>query len=132
MLRLKEQPAEWIKFTLVTGVALNLLAWLPWWRESLPDAVRWLAAGLAIVAFLLSLLRPRWFRGFYRGGMRASFHVGQVVGGLLLVVIFFVVLTPIGLLLHLSGRDLLKLRRDPQAATGWQKAKDNREFDRMF
>jgi hypothetical protein len=37
-----------------------------------------------------------------------------------------------GLFLRLLGKDLLQLRKTPSKGTYWHKAKDNRDFDRMF
>lgn len=37
----------------------------------------------------------------------------------LLAILFFLVIAPIGLLLRLFGRDVLRLRRDPAAASYW-------------
>jgi hypothetical protein len=63
--------------------------------------------------------------------MTVSFHIGQVVGKVLLTVFFFLFLTPLGLLLRLMDKDMLQLRRSP-AKTWWQPARNNRDFDRMF
>jgi hypothetical protein len=131
MLRLKENPREWQKFVAVMGTAANLVVWMLWWRGRLPLAVPVAVAALALMVLTAALIRPRWFRGFYRAGMTVSYHFGQVVGKVLLTVFFFLFLTPMGLLLRLMGKDLLKLKHSP-SQTWWQPAKDNRDFDRMF
>jgi hypothetical protein len=131
MLRLKENPREWQKFVTVMGTAANLIVWMLWWRGRLPLAVPVAVAALALAVLIVALICPRWFRGFYRGGMTVSFHIGQVVGKVLLTVFFFLVVTPLGLLLRLMGKDLLQLKRSP-AKTWWQSAGNNRDFDRMF
>jgi hypothetical protein len=132
MLRLKEKPIEWIKFTAVIGVAINAVLWLLWHREVLPIAVPVAAVTLAILFVIAAVIRPYSFRGFYRGGMTVSFHMGQTMGKVLLVVFFFLFVTPMGLLLRLFGKDLLLLKKNPDEETFWHPAKDNREFDRMF
>jgi len=132
MLRLKENPREWQKFVAVMGVAANLIAWLTWWRGNIPLAVPVSVASVAVVALLLSLIQPRWFRGFYRGGMTVSFQIGQVIGKVILTIFFFVVVTPMGLALRLLGKDLLGLKKNPADKTWWRPAKNSREFDRMF
>ncbi|MGL4398242.1 MAG: hypothetical protein ACRCXD_00105 [Luteolibacter sp.] len=132
MLRLSEKPLEWIKFTAVIGVAVNGVLGLLGWQGALPGAVCLVAAGVAILTVVAAAIRPVWFRGFYRGGMRFSFQIGQIMGKVLLTVFFFVLVTPMGLLLRLLGKDLLQLRKTPEKATYWQKAKNNRDFDRMF
>ena len=132
MLRLSEKPLEWIKFTAVIGVALNGVLGLLWWKGALPGAACLAAAVLAVLAVIAALLRPHCFRGFYRGGMSFSFQIGQIMGKVLLTVFFFAIVTPMGLLLRLLGKDLLRLRKKPELTTYWQKAKSSREFDRMF
>jgi hypothetical protein len=67
--------AEWQKFVAVMGTAANLVVRMLWWRGRLP-----LAVPVALAVLIAALLRPRWFRGFYRAGMTVSFHFGQVVG----------------------------------------------------
>lgn len=132
MLRLKEKPLEWIKFTAVMGLALNSVLGLLWRKGAVPALTCWLAVALAIAAVFTASIRPHWFRGFYRGGMTVSFNVGQLIGKVLLTLFFFVVVTPMGLLLRLLGKDLLRLKKTRGQVTYWQTAKSSREFDRMF
>ncbi len=132
MLRLSEKPLEWIKFTAVIGVAVNGVLGLLWWKGTLPGVVCLIAANAALAAVAAASLHPRGFRGFYRGGMTLSFQSGQVIGKVLLTLLFFLVVTPMGLLLRLLGKDLLQLKKTPEKNTYWHKAKNNRDFDRMF
>jgi hypothetical protein len=132
MLRLKEKPSEWIKFTAVMGISLNGMLYLLWQKGFIPGVVCWVAVGAALVAIIVAMIRPHWFRGFYRGGMSFSFQIGQIMGKVLLTLFFFIVVTPMGLLLRLLGKDLLQLKKSPDKKSYWQKAKNNRDFDRMF
>lgn len=130
--KLKENPSEWFKFTAVMAATAAVLATLLWRRHLLGTS------GLGTIAALLALgvaacaLKPRWFRGFYRAGMTASFHAGQVMGRILLSIVFLLVVTPLGLILRLTGKDLLQLRCDPKAATYWCKAAAPGPLDRQF
>jgi hypothetical protein len=132
MLRLKETPREWQKFVAVMGVAANGVAWIAWWRGHCPRTVAIIITVLALLALITALIQPRWFRGFYRGGMRVSFQIGQVIGKVLLTLFFFVIVTPMGIALRLMGKDLLELRRDRPDQSRWHTARNSREFDRMF
>jgi hypothetical protein len=132
MLRLKEKPIEWIKFTAVIGLVVNIILWLLWWREGLPIAAPVTTVVIALLAVITASFRPYWFRGFYRGGMTFSFQIGQVIGKILLTLFFFIFVTPLGLLLRLRGKDLLLLKKTPDDKTYWHKGKNDREFDRMF
>jgi hypothetical protein len=132
MLRLKEKPIEWIKFTAVMGVFVNAILWLLWWHGKLSMTLPVAAAILAVAVLITACIRPAWFRGFYRGGMTVSFHIGQTIGKVLLTLFFFLMVTPLGLLLRLFGKDLLSMKKNPGAESYWHEHKSSREFDRMF
>ena len=125
-LKLKENPREWLKFTAVMALLVSVLSFL------LYRPVFWSVLGISFATLIVCALRPRWFRGFYRGGMTVSFHIGQVMGRILLTIFFLTVVTPMGLLLRLSGKDLLQLKRPAGANTYWRQAKTSNQFDRMF
>ena len=130
--RLKENPRDWQKFSTVTLLVLGLVTTAAWRRGWVSEAA-WAglltAAGAAIVC---AWIYPRPFRGFYRVGMTLSFYVGQVMGKVLLTLIFLLAVTPLGILLRLSGKDLLKLRRKRDATSYWQDCRPRGPFDRQF
>jgi hypothetical protein len=132
MLRLKENPREWQKFVGVMGLSLNLPCWLLWWRGASGLSLPVAAVVVSVLVLLVALIQPRWFRGFYRLGMTVSYHMGLFVGKILLAVFFFLLVTPLGLLLRCLGKDLLQFVKQPGDKTWWQPAKNNRAFDRMF
>jgi hypothetical protein len=125
-LKLKENRKEWLKFTAVIALLVTVMSFLLY-----RPAFRFVLAG-AIVVLITCALRPRWFRAFYRAGMTISFHIGQVMGRILLTILFLLVVTPMALLLRLFGKDLLQLKRRVSASTYWRPAKTANQFDRMF
>lgn len=130
-LKLKEDPREWLKFTVVMAFAVALITFLLHRKQAVPLKVA-LGVGAALaLALLVCAARPRWFRGFYRAGMTASFHVGQVMGRVMLTVFFLLVVTPLGLALRLCGKDLLATKRRTTASY-WRAAKPVGPFDRQF
>jgi hypothetical protein len=130
--KLKENPREWQKFTAVMVLMVALVCVALHRRGMMHTTAMGVASVALILVVLASLVRPQSFRGFYRSGMTVSFHVGQVMGGIMLSVFFLLALTPLGLFLRLFGKDLLELKRDPAAKTYWRPARNNPNFDRMF
>jgi hypothetical protein len=63
------------------------------------------------VAFLMGLAIPRSVQPLYSLLMFITLPIGWLVSNLLLRVIFYCVLTPIGLVFRMSGRDALHLKR---------------------
>ena len=128
----KEDPKEWRKSALLTALGLALISSLLRWRKHLPaDYWQALLAVLAVVA-MCAVLRPRWFRGWYRLSLRLGFYSSQFIGRCVLMVFFIFVITPLGWVLRLMGKDPLQLKRPPGAATCWHEAKANTPLDRLF
>lgn len=73
------------------------------------------AAAFAIVALVL----PRALTPLNRAWTRLSLILHRIVSPIVLGILFFVVITPLGLLMRLLGKDPLRLRRDPSAPTYW-------------
>jgi len=94
-------------------VFLGLAGWR--WFTGRPDAwAIWLAAS-AVGVGLTGLAFPAAIRPLYAGWMIAAFPIGWTVSRVALAAAFFLVVTPMGLLFRLAGRDTLRLRRRPDS-----------------
>ena len=131
-LRLKEEPREWRKSALLSALGAALLSSVLRWRHVLAPGT-WVAilAVLAVVA-LLACLRPRWFRGYYRISARLGFWSSQFVARVVLILVFALLVTPLGLLFRLMGKDALRLKRRRNLDTYWQTSKQTSPLDRSF
>ena len=108
---------------------LTVSALAKWRFDSPVWGMRILYGGLALV--LVYLLVPRLRRYIYLGWMFAAFPIGWVVSHLLLATIFYLILTPIGLLLRLMGKDLMRSR--PQdVASYWEAHNPGTDSSRYF
>src|SRR6266404_8947118 len=115
--KLKEDPREWRKTTLLTALGLAFLSTVLRWRHVLHVGY-WAAALVAMSIIALSAcFRPRWYRGFYRISIRIGFHLSQAIARVLLALIFLLLIVPLGVLLRLAGKDPLRLKRDPSSST---------------
>lgn len=129
-LRLKEEPREWLKFTAAAGVFVAVVGLLCR-RRGIMHAPVWAMFLPGILALLIGLIRPRILRGPYRVVMTISFYVGQAIATVLLTVFFLAVITPMGLIMRASGKDLLHLkRRDVQSY--WRQTQTKSKLDQMF
>ena len=131
-LKLKDEPKEWRKTALLTVLGLGLISSLLRWRHVFGTRT-WLTilSVLALIAICASL-RPRWFRSYHLFSMRLGFVVSRVLGRILLTLFFLFVLTPVGWILRLLGKDLLQLKRRSNATTHWQPSKEPSSLDRLF
>lgn len=86
-----------------------------------------LPLGLGAVVGLLALVRPAALRLVYVLLSIAVFPIGFVVSHLILLVVFYGVITPLGLLSRLARSDLLSLRSDPAARSFWRERRRPRD-----
>ena len=97
------------KFGLVTGAMFVLVfgLLLPWvFSLNFPRWPWWLAAAFALPA----LVWPPALAPVYRVWMRAAGAIGRLNSAIVLGLMFFVVLTPFGLLRRAFGRDPMQRR----------------------
>jgi hypothetical protein len=131
-LNFKENPKEWRRSALLTALGLAILSSLLRWRRHLPvNCWLGLLALLGIVA-ICAFLQPRWFRGWYRLSLRLGFYSSQFIGRGVLLLFFIFIITPLGFVLRLSGKDSLQLKRPREAKSYWHQAKNCSPLDWLF
>jgi hypothetical protein len=64
-----------------------------------------------------TLAKPAWLNTIYGPWMKIGHILGWINTRIILGVIFFVLITPIGLVRRLLGKDALSLQFDPEATT---------------
>ena len=111
------------------GLGMLFLWGIAAWLFVRFQAGSWATAVVAVglAAGGLAFVNPRLLKWVYIGWMAAVFPIGWVVGHLLLGIVYYGVLTPVGWLLRLTGHDPLQRRPDLQASSFWQKRSRERE-----
>jgi hypothetical protein len=102
-------------FLIFGGVFGTLIYFFKDW-PLLVSQIMWI--GGAVVG-LAGLAVPALVRPVYVVMMALALPIGMVVSTVLMVVIYFLVLTPIGLLMRLLGHDPMRRTLDPAATTHW-------------
>ena len=88
--------------------------------------------GAALMVGAVGLIVPRAVRLLYVGLSYATFPVGWTVSHAVLGVLYFGVLTPLGLIVRLCGHDALKRKFDRRAATYWTARPQARPAESYF
>ncbi|HYC59063.1 MAG TPA: SxtJ family membrane protein [Thermoanaerobaculia bacterium] len=97
-------------FALIVSGALLAIAAYQRWR----GAESWVVMTLVSIAAVLSLLSaiaPSLLHPVYRGWMRFGEALGWINTRVILTLVFFLVVTPIGLLMRLFGRSPMEPAR---------------------
>ena len=142
MLTLDLRPTERMlrQFGLIALAGFSLLGGLIYFWGGLPglqlgnaarpvSIVLW-AAGLASAAF--SLAWPRANRPLYVALVLVAYPIGYAVSLLLMALVFYGVITPIGLVFRAMGRDPLDRHWERDAPSYWVAHQPPDTIDRYF
>lgn len=90
---------------------------------------------LALSVGPAGLVFPRMLRPLFIAWLTLAFPIGWVVSRVVLMVLFWGVITPVAVVSRLFGRDVLKLRRQREITTYWtakERPTDVRSYFRQF
>lgn len=118
------------KFGITMGIALlviSLLILLKARHSAVPALI------ISAVFFILAFLIPAILRPVYIIWMKLAFLLGWINTRVILIVIFYLLFTPIGLVMRLFGVDLLERKIDKGRDSYWKKReKKVSDYERLF
>ncbi len=114
---IKSGKKEIREFGLTIGTILVILGLVALWRgkEIVPY---FLTAGILLGVF--GLIFPRALKPLQKIWMTFSLVVGFFMSRVIISILFFAVLTPIGLIMRLLGKDILDQKQDKSRESYWQ------------
>lgn len=89
----------------------------------------WIAAG---ALGLLNILSPNARLALYLGSIKVITPVGLAISYLLLAVVYFGIVTPMGLVLRVVRGDFLGRRKNRDAQTFWEDRPTDNDLERYF
>jgi hypothetical protein len=101
------------------------------WHRGRPAAAELIWAIAAAVP-LFGWMRPSVLRRVYVGASYATFPIGFVVSHVVLALIYYLVLSPLGLILRLFGHNPLGRGFNPSASSYWQQREDAKPPESYF
>ena len=114
--KLRTGAGDLRKFGLMVGAGFIFLGVLLLLRDR-SSYVAFCGAGALLTAF--GVIWPRALKYVYIAWMALAFTLGFVMSNVILTLFFFLLVTPIGLLSRLFGKDFLARKLDRHAASYW-------------
>jgi len=134
---LKSDKKELRKFGIEIGVFLIILYFvvLVLFKASKINVIYVAIIFISLGCFLPIILKP-----FYKIWMPFAIMLGTIIGAIVspivLLVLFYVALTPIGLIMKLFGKDLLDQKIDKNKASYWHardaKPKEAKSYENQY
>ena len=118
-------------FGLSLGGMFACFAVIAWWRFSAPGVALGLALLGGFVAAIYYLVPP-FQQPIINAFFVITWPIAATVSTLLLATVYYLVVTPIGLILKLFGRDPLAKHPDPAADSYWTEYPESPETDHYF
>jgi len=103
--------AEGRKFAFTVGAAFLVLGAFVWWREKL--LLTQVFVGLGVVLSLLGLAAPASLGPVQRAWMGLALLISKVTTPIFMGLVFFLAITPIGLLMRLFGKRPMRATPGP-------------------
>lgn len=123
-----------VKKTSVTvGIVLLIITFVLWYLGKTSFIYFGAVGGLFIIISYIAvpLLRP-----FHKLWMTLALILGWFMSRVILIILFYLVMTPIGLFAKLIGKRFLELKIDKKTATYWEKresiSKQPIDYERQF
>lgn len=103
----------------VGAVFLAITLWM--FLKQYPILFQYLLGIIGILLMGIGISCPSVLKRIYKVWMGVAFAIGWIVSRILLVIIFYLVLTPIGLTARLFGKDFLDIRVKKVQDSHWIK-----------
>ncbi len=103
-------------FGLVFFVIFIIIALWPLLKD---ENIRIWSIIVSIIFLILGLLNSKILTPFNKLWMRIGIFLGAIVSPIVMGIVYFGVITPIGIILKLFGKDVLNLKIDKNKNTYW-------------
>lgn len=122
-----------VKFGRTMCGALVVLGAVIFFFGSHPGRGYWVA-GAGAVFFLFSRLAPGALKPIHKGWMTLAFALGWIMSRVMLTILFFVAVTPIGVIMRLLGKNPLSARavNDSYWIRRDAKPREAKDYERLF
>lgn len=110
------------KFGIVMAIPLGIIGGILFWKGQFSGNYFFI---LAAFFFLNGLLSPGILGPIERVWMKVAEIISMVMTRVILILTFYFVITPVGLLLKLIGKDLLRMKFEPDRKSYWEKVEED-------
>lgn len=115
--KLDRSPRALRRFGLMVGSVILLLGCFLLWRQR---AAGWPLISIGTVLVLAGGMVPSILKWVYAPWMIGALALGWIVTRILLTLVFFLVVTPVGLLQRLFGKRVIEVDFKADVASYWQ------------
>ena len=91
---------------------------------------------IAVLLILLAAFYPEALKPVNKSWMILAIIMGWFMSRVILIILYYIILTPLALLLKITGKDFLKLKREKDITSYWEKRNkiksEQIDYERQF
>ena len=105
---------------------------ITFWPLLNSEPIRLWALIISLSFLFLGILNSKILSPLNKGWIKFGELLGKIIAPIVMFLVFFIILTPIGILLKLFGKDLLKIKKNKLIKSYWINRKNITSMDRQF
>ena len=130
---IKGNKSDWKKFGITMGIILTIIGlYLVWKNNDYFTYFFFVAAAF----FIIGLLLPAALKYVYKAWMSLAVVMGFIMTRVIMIIIFYLLVTPIGLIASITGKKFLDMKIDQNAKSYWlardKSIKVKADYERQF
>jgi len=130
---IKEDKTTLRKFGLTVGTVLLLVGIVLYLTGKSSSVI---FAGIGVLLILFGLILPNILKPLNKIWMTLAVILGWFMSRIILIILFYLIITPIGFLLKIAGKDFLNLQSDNDKNSYWEirekKVTEKIDYERQF
>ncbi|MFO7891171.1 MAG: SxtJ family membrane protein [bacterium] len=120
------------KFGIFVGCIFALIVVLMWFYEY-PQTLQIILSVFSVYLLISAFLYPNLLKYVYTFWMGIALVIGGLISRIILIALFFLVITPIGITLKLSGKKMLDIKQNEEKNTYWITKKTKKiNYEKMY
>ncbi|MGA9109194.1 MAG: SxtJ family membrane protein [Smithella sp.] len=130
---IKGDKSDWRKFGITMGIILAVIGFYLLWKGK--NYVEYVFS-LAAAFFILGLVIPSALKFVYKAWIVMSVIMGFIMTRVIMVIIFYMIVTPVGFVASIIGKNFLDVKIDKTAKSYWIVReivrKEKSDYERQF
>ena len=102
------------------------------WPVLFLNSLRVWAFIISIILFSISFLKPSLLKPFHSVWIRFGELLGSIIAPIVMLLVYFLILTPISLVVRVFGKDLLNLKFSNKNSYWIKREKNSETMDKQF
>ena len=117
-------------FGILFGVIFLIISLWPLLNS---NNLRLWSLAVSLTFFLISFLKPSLFKPFNNAWIKLGELLGRIIAPIIMAIVYFLILTPISLLVRLFGKDLIGMKFNNDIKSYWiERKKHLGSMDKQF